>query len=365
MSEKEKRLKLALVRTRRIIAKKFQKLHNQNIKRDVKLNEKYAPITKSLKKIVDMKKDDSNPKKNQASVPSKHSETENLYLDNNLEESVDSSNEDLNENVEPEFDNELAFDDFQPTFTSELNVAGPSRNSINNVQNTVPNKRTSIRSLLERNEVTDTTQFLNSDYDTSDNDFSMRAIASKRRRDESNNDLVDDSENEQQSIRKDVKKVKKCKQNALIIKRKWNDLQNLRAIRRTAMAKIKKKLRPNNGVQQKRSKVVVSPEDFDDHGNFRGAEKPKRRKVLTSSVRYIPVKRKIKRSSKQSSTVGEGIEKEFIPYNGNIVYEYWDDPNELCARLQLLMASQSTGNSNHGQEINSIIQELREQNIIL
>lgn len=52
----------------------------------------------------------------------------------------------------------------------------------------------------------------------------------------------------------------------------------------------------------------------------------------------------------------------FIPYNvkNRIVYEYFDDPNELCERLRLLISSRMAGNSNHMQEINSIIEELRE-----
>ena len=39
---------------------------------------------------------------------------------------------------------------------------------------------------------------------------------------------------------------------------------------------------------------------------------------------------------------------------------YWDDPNELVERLRLLIAERSAGNNNHGNEIQSIIEELRE-----
>lgn len=45
-------------------------------------------------------------------------------------------------------------------------------------------------------------------------------------------------------------------------------------------------------------------------------------------------------------------------------YVYWDDPNELVNRLRLLLASQAAGNSSHGNEIMSIIEELREAQII-
>lgn len=45
-------------------------------------------------------------------------------------------------------------------------------------------------------------------------------------------------------------------------------------------------------------------------------------------------------------------------------YIYWDDPNELVERLKLLIASQQAGNNNQTNEIVSIIEELREANII-
>lgn len=56
------------------------------------------------------------------------------------------------------------------------------------------------------------------------------------------------------------------------------------------------------------------------------------------------------------------IDFNFIPYNvkNRIIYEYFDDPNELCDRLQLLVSSRLAGNTNHMQEINSIIEELQE-----
>ncbi|XP_051174289.1 uncharacterized protein LOC127289996 [Leptopilina boulardi] len=45
-------------------------------------------------------------------------------------------------------------------------------------------------------------------------------------------------------------------------------------------------------------------------------------------------------------------------------YIYWDDPNELVDRLRLLTASRTAGNTGHDNEIMSIIEELREAEII-
>lgn len=47
-----------------------------------------------------------------------------------------------------------------------------------------------------------------------------------------------------------------------------------------------------------------------------------------------------------------------------IKYVYWNDPNELCDRLRLLLSSKSAGHSAHDVEISSIIEELREIGII-
>lgn len=47
-----------------------------------------------------------------------------------------------------------------------------------------------------------------------------------------------------------------------------------------------------------------------------------------------------------------------------IEYVYFDDVNELCERLKLLLASQQAGNNNHTNEIVSILEELRECDII-
>lgn len=50
--------------------------------------------------------------------------------------------------------------------------------------------------------------------------------------------------------------------------------------------------------------------------------------------------------------------------NKNINYVHWDDANELVDRLKLLYASHEAGNTGVINEINSIIEELREAKII-
>jgi hypothetical protein len=68
------------------------------------------------------------------------------------------------------------------------------------------------------------------------------------------------------------------------------------------------------------------------------------------------------------STKGEGFTKKSINFKNiqknKIDYVYWNDINELIDRLRLLYSSQSAGNNNHQNEILSIFEELKENNII-
>lgn len=86
----------------------------------------------------------------------------------------------------------------------------------------------------------------------------------------------------------------------------------------------------------------------------------------TASAADVPARRSKRIASKELVTYGEGLESDFIPYsNETPIFQYFDDPNELCERLRLLLASQSAGNTNHTQEINSIVEELRELGLII
>lgn len=51
-------------------------------------------------------------------------------------------------------------------------------------------------------------------------------------------------------------------------------------------------------------------------------------------------------------------------YNSNTDLVYWDDPNELIDRLKVLIASKDAGNTNHDNEIISILEELKEASVI-
>lgn len=50
--------------------------------------------------------------------------------------------------------------------------------------------------------------------------------------------------------------------------------------------------------------------------------------------------------------------------NNKINCIHWDYPNGLLDRLRLLLVSVSAGHTSHNNEINSIIEELKESHII-
>lgn len=72
---------------------------------------------------------------------------------------------------------------------------------------------------------------------------------------------------------------------------------------------------------------------------------------------------KIKRSKIYNYT--KIIQRLFPPRGRGVDYVHWNDPNELMERLRLLIGSKRTGHTRHDNEIFSIVEELREADIVL
>lgn len=119
----------------------------------------------------------------------------------------------------------------------------------------------------------------------------------------------------------------------------------------------------DNETQKRAPKIEASLEDYNEYGKLIGLA-PKRRKIQITEKKLSEIQQNRKRMKKRIKYDGEGVEKKFIPYTENIVYEYYDDVNEIVDRLMLLVSSKGAGNTNHDQEINSIIEELRERGVI-
>lgn len=102
--------------------------------------------------------------------------------------------------------------------------------------------------------------------------------------------------------------------------------------------------------------------DYNPDGQIKGDKGLKYRQIIKPLFKEDSVKKCFRRPPIIKKTGG------YIPkykkYKKNTDYVYWDDPNELIERLKLLIASQSAGNTNHDNEIISIVEELKEAGII-
>lgn len=83
---------------------------------------------------------------------------------------------------------------------------------------------------------------------------------------------------------------------------------------------------------------------------------------VSKSRKYTGIIAPMFHGSHKKSINGTGLLPAYkiAKMNSSIDLVYWDDPNELVERLRLLIAERSAGNNNHGNEIQSIIEELRE-----
>lgn len=81
------------------------------------------------------------------------------------------------------------------------------------------------------------------------------------------------------------------------------------------------------------------------------------------SYKYLNIIKKYITDQNKMLTHGQGMTLSVLNKKKS-EWVYWDDPNELVDRLRLLYASQAAGHNNHQNEINSIVEELRESNLI-
>lgn len=167
-------------------------------------------------------------------------------------------------------------------------------------------------------------------------------------------------------------------------RRKPHQFQSKKLVKVPTVQDVPAKLRAKYGLPNKTSKVVLKKyktRSFPLQQSPHTVEPPvpsisnpflTRDEILYRTVKpaepddtpVLDDDSKSKKKQKKQKKSGSGIETEFIPYNENVAYEFYDDPNELCDRLRLLIASRSAGNTNHAQEINSLIAELRESGYI-
>lgn len=98
--------------------------------------------------------------------------------------------------------------------------------------------------------------------------------------------------------------------------------------------------------------------DFNPNGQIRGDKGIKYREIIR------PLFSESLNNNTSIVTKFGGSLPTLKKYKNNTDLVYWDDPNELVERLKLLIASRDAGNTNHDNEILSIIEELKEADII-
>lgn len=103
----------------------------------------------------------------------------------------------------------------------------------------------------------------------------------------------------------------------------------------------------------------VYKRDFDPKGQVRG----------TNQIKYLEIIRPLiqeKLETRKRFNTFSGYGVELLKYNSKpIEYVYWNDLNELVDRLRLLIAEETAGNTSHTNEIQSILNELKEEGVIL
>lgn len=300
MNEKEKQVKKELIATTKAVKKKFQELQSDKLLLDERLEEKYKPITKSLKKIIENQKDDT---------PFPQEKTKDF----NETEFVNSSDED-----DDEFFDASTINNESPTLVEDK----------------------------EENIVTD---------DDDDNN----GINTKNYKIDwvkYNNILLSKDSDTQYGVRKSDQSLKignyvvKFLPDKIVIRK-----QNFPITRGLLDLLFYKK--PPKGytkadLQHYKDIIILT----NAHKKHFGDQTP---------VRHSKKNYKYTQIIAPLLKIGSGFETDFMSVNNNLIdYSYWDDPNELVERLKLLVSSSSAGHTGHNNEIISIIEELREANII-
>lgn len=342
-SVKEKSLKSSLVKVRKTIANKFQKLHRDRIAHERKLTEKYAPITDSIKKLIDTKRNIQG-ERNRINIdvgdPQEHiyqnDEEDVVMNENDVVDMVYENNELPVRRIQRRNSNAIHLQQQQIENRKRDREIDHDENIQENVKRhrfsanaaNEPVRRIQRRVRLNRNTI----------------HLQQQPIENRKRARE-----IDHNENLQENVKRHRLLEAAADANEPVGLRE--DLRNI----------VQANEAPATTRRQRNR--IISPDDYDNDGVFQYHAR-KRRKIEIKLPIGRSKQKRIQNKIKKIKLRGGALEENFIPYTQNIAYEYYDDPNELVDRLRLLVASKSSGNSNHAQEINSILEELRERKLI-
>lgn len=338
-------LKKSIIKTRNAIRKKFRDLHNQKVLLGEKVSETYKPIIEPLQTLVKQKNEKIKKEEEFATVEKKI-------------EGKKHSPDDFKTAFAPHRRN--LFDAYSKNYSSAGSTGSQNKNE-NNVSGIAPFP-TSLAEIDSENE-----------SDSSSN-FKEEAIIKKV---QSNLPYIDDT----YGFRVNHGELRLGKQPILI---KTIDGENYFHVKRSnfkithGLSKLLLMKTPKHYTKEdlKNYKKMLELTNAHKYNYLSGASvrrdasSSKYNNIismlfpLTPSSRFTKETRNIRK--KLGTSLQNKTENNFKLANrvGCINYTYWDDPNELVDRLRLLKASQDAGHTGHDNEIISILEELREANII-
>lgn len=369
---RERKIKSKLVNTRKIIQRKFHKAKKDRMKRENKLNEQFKPITSAINRL-----DERNKKTSIPSIDELNDAAINNYSDS--DEFMDYDDYFENESERAKSSRKRSDDDM-PGTSKKVRKSRPK--GVRELSQGLK-KRFNMRRKIQRVRAE-----------------SLLAGMSEPKRSKESPNLGWNVESDESDKSDDIMiqsndPAKRSRLEKSVVAEKDSTIREKNNKKILEMRKVDDILMgvKNKAVDEsleKRDDIVdvSSEEDSDSESETEGTSahqdsnvaKKRRNKIevkpaTRTSGRIASLKanaatsqtkadREGEKRKRKESKDGKGIEFDFVPYNEQVVYEHYDDPNELCERLQLLIASRAAGNSNHMQEINSIVAELREAGVI-
>lgn len=303
MNNKQKQLKIELIKTAKTIRKKFKGLHNDRLAMEEQLEERYKPITTSLKSVLNAQTDVQKNYK---------SDNDDFDYDDEYEDKPSDSGTDYEDTIDYKYKTPVKESEFNPRKLS-YSVKQESTKS--------------------RSSSTENTANLSKYFDS---------LLSK------NNDT-------QYGIRK-ARGVLKIGNSAVRLNEKTISIGSETITHTEGLLNLlffKKPVGYSKSDLKNYKKILLLT---NAHRKRFNVDSPIR--ILKKSYKYNTIIKPLFQS-------GSGLQTEYMVSNSNPVdYSYWDDPNELIDRLRLLVSSSSAGHTGHNNEIISIIEELREAHII-
>lgn len=372
-TKSEKTLKLAVAQAADQIRNKFKEIHNQRKETDRLLEEQYKPITKKLKDLIDVRAPST-----AYSSPSTEPTQPPQQLSHAVSRNQGAAATQKRLKFKPQHNRVQRRANLKHAYQRNSSTAASRQPQ--NLHQSLPLQYESDKEMAEPMDATEGSAKRNQASSVSDDN------------DDDDYDAQFLERNRWSRVKSDTeRKIRDYKKNSITLKAaNFNELRELHA----ELAKIKKRDLDVETVAE--GPEPASTSDLDATLRVQSPpppppEKKKRgRPPLTAAARRAqfdrlnrehdsppqpkePRRRAIRTASLHTRLPprsGFGMidltTKEFHnnAKSGSNMFVYWNDPNELVSRLRLLVSSVSAGHTGHNNEILSIIEELREENII-